>query len=387
MYLVDNQKLNCYGCRACVEICPKSAIQMKEDEKGFLYPHIDETLCVNCELCKTVCPVNYPLPCDSETQNACVGVHTNTQVVEKSASGGAFSAIYRHLLPLGYIVWGVEFDENLYVRHNFAVLERDCEKFRKSKYVLSDTNGCFKKIQEQLLEGKKVLFTGTPCQCAALLNFLKTKKVSTKDLITVDIICHGAPNNQLFDLYKQQLEGKKKKRIISYKFRNKKPIDGKINSRTAEIVFEDGESLLVTQQTDSFLKGYYSRLFYRDSCGACRFAQPKRVTDITIADAWGVENIYPDLNSLSGCSLLISNSQKGEKVVEALQIEMQLRSVLLEWAVANNEQLRKPTQMHKNREVFFKALQKANFEKAVNKATKRSLLRRILGKIKRILFG
>ena len=46
---------NCCACGACMNVCPKDAIRMEEDEYGFLYPQIDETKCVQCGACKKVC--------------------------------------------------------------------------------------------------------------------------------------------------------------------------------------------------------------------------------------------------------------------------------------------------------------------------------------------
>ena len=46
---LDNDKSNCCGCGACVNVCPRNAISMKPDEYGFAYPHVDQTICVDCK--------------------------------------------------------------------------------------------------------------------------------------------------------------------------------------------------------------------------------------------------------------------------------------------------------------------------------------------------
>ena len=56
MRLFENKK-KCFGCGACANICPKNAIFMMPDEQGFLYPKINEELCVNCNLCKMSCQI------------------------------------------------------------------------------------------------------------------------------------------------------------------------------------------------------------------------------------------------------------------------------------------------------------------------------------------
>ena len=39
--LFDDKK-DCCGCGACMNVCPKNAIRMAEDEVGFVYPEIDQ---------------------------------------------------------------------------------------------------------------------------------------------------------------------------------------------------------------------------------------------------------------------------------------------------------------------------------------------------------
>ena len=51
-----NRKEDCCGCTACYSICPRSAIYMKEDDEGFLYPYIEKDKCSRCFICLKVCP-------------------------------------------------------------------------------------------------------------------------------------------------------------------------------------------------------------------------------------------------------------------------------------------------------------------------------------------
>ena len=46
---------DCCGCTACESICTHNAIKMLPDELGFLYPVVDDNLCVDCGLCQRVC--------------------------------------------------------------------------------------------------------------------------------------------------------------------------------------------------------------------------------------------------------------------------------------------------------------------------------------------
>ena len=321
MYLVTNEKTECCGCRACSEICPRACISFIDDEEGFSYPHIDTIQCIKCHLCEKVCPIYYNN--FNEEPDGCVyvGKHNSENVIFNSSSGGAFTAIYEELLKENFIVYGAKFDENLKVIHSAADNVEGCAEFRKSKYILGDTNGCFSKISKDLSTGKKILFTGTPCQCAALVSFLNIKNISKENLILIDILCHGGPNQSLFDIYLQELSWKYNSKVIDFIFRNKKEIDGKVNSRSVEVKFLNGKSVLLNTKRCAFLKGYHSRLFYRSSCSQCRFAKTQRVSDMTIADAWGVEKIYPELVSLKGVSLCLF-IQSWEKVSYLISLIM-----------------------------------------------------------------
>ncbi|MBQ4107954.1 MAG: Coenzyme F420 hydrogenase/dehydrogenase, beta subunit C-terminal domain [Clostridia bacterium] len=384
MFLQNAIKADCMGCGACANVCPQKCISMETDDEGFLYPKIDESLCVKCHLCERVCPLDFnKFP--QEIPDVYAGVHTNEDIVEKSSSGGAFTAIYNALLKEKFVVWGVKYDDNLHVVHGSARNVQECEAFRKSKYVLSDTNFCYQKIERMLDEAENVLFVGTPCQCAALHKYLDAKKIKKDGLIVVDLICHGAPNQELFDEYLREKEAKFNKKILSYSFKNKLPVKGTVNSRTAQIIFEDKSEALVGIEDDAFLKGYYSRLFYRPSCAKCKFARKERVSDLTLGDAWQIEDIINDWNSLSGVSLILVNTEKGQHLVDLMNREMSLKPVDLAWAMRTNSRLARPTEMHKKRAIFFKLRHKYGFEKAVYTSTKRSFARKILSKGKRII--
>lgn len=350
---IYTQKSECTGCRACVEICPKHCITMVADEEHFVYPVIDESICIDCHRCEKVCPLK---ECEfNEIQTAEVGVHSKEEVF-RSASGGAFWALCQILIPLGYAVAGVKWTDNFHVVHDIAYTLYDAQSFRKSKYVMPDTNGIFLKIKNLLQKGEKVMFTGSPCQVAACKKIIG----SHENLLLVDLVCHGAPNQDVFNKYIEYLEKKHCGNLELFEFRQKTPINGVVNSRSARYII-NGHEWIVGINNDPFLKGYYSRLFYRPSCATCHFASPHRVGDITIADAWGCNAIYPDLNDLTGASLILYNSSKGLNLKELLNVHMNLKSVDVQWAIDSNQQLKNPTLFHKNRVKFFNKMNKQNF--------------------------
>lgn len=367
----------CSGCRACVEVCPNHCITMVKDAERFVYPKIDESACIDCHRCEMVCPLK---DCSLNTiLESFVGEHTPEEVF-KSASGGAFWALCQVLIPQGYVVAGVKWANGFNVVHDIAYTLEEAEAFRKSKYVMPDTNGVFTKVKALLKEGRKVMFTGSPCQVAACKKFVG----NNDNLLLVDLVCHGAPNQDIFEKEIEYLESKHNGKLESFEFRQKKPIEGKVNSRSARYVV-DGNEFIVGINNDPFLKGYYTRLFYRPSCGTCHFARPERVGDITIADAWGIDQLNPNYNELRGVSLILMNSIKGCNVKCQLESLLDLFSVDNQWAIENNQQLQRPTSMHVKRALFFRKMEENSFNDIIAQVERTTLMNRIKSYIKRLL--
>lgn len=387
MHFTSCKAEQCCGCGACAEICPRKCIEMTQNREGFTVPVVNKEACVNCGLCESTCPMGFNGFVGTENVKAYIGTNEE-EVVFKSASGGAFTAVYESGISEGCIIYGARFDEQLKVVHSGAENLSDCEAFRKSKYVQSDMRGCYREIAAHLKHNKKVLFSGTPCQCAALRGYLEAGKADTKNLYLVSVLCHGVPSQTLFDSYIKELSAAQQGRgmVQNYMFKSKTPINGKVNSRSAQISFANGDKIYVDRSTDPYLNGYYSRLFLRPSCGTCRFARPERVSDLTIADAWGIEKILPSRDPLKGVSLVLTHSEKGEKLLAAMQQRMMLEEVDSQWALKSQALFYKPTWMHENRDKFFRLWTKGNgFYRSVKKALHISFFKRCIYKTKAVL--
>lgn len=345
---------------------------MIEGRDSFTYPQIIEQNCVHCGLCEHLCPaLNQQLQSPIDLR---VGKLKNSEEVLQSASGGAFWSIVNILLSRNYICSGVKFDINFIVRHSFARQIDDCTLFRKSKYIQSDTTDIYRTIKTMLSNGNKILFSGTPCQVSALRNYVG----DNDNLFLIDIICHGVTSQAVFNAELNYLESKHKSTIKEFEFKTKSNKFGIINTRRALITLENGKSKIIDKYNDPFLRGYYTRLFYRESCKTCPFAKFSRSGDITIGDAWDIETIYPDFKSLSGISLILFNTEKGYKLLPEMKQNMDLRIVDGNWAKTHNEQLRQPTKLHPNHNLFFESFYKdSNFKKLVFKLvpiTKKELM-------------
>ena len=376
-YLVSNVKKQCTGCGACASACPKKAIKMIEDLEGFFYPQIDKSKCINCHICEKVCPVGAQKAEDIKPK-AYYYITQEEKDLLNASSGGAFGDIINAFYEKDKtIVYGCIFDKNNKAIHIGFDNKEDMDKFKKSKYVQSNLLNTFCEINENLKKGKKVLFSGTPCQVSGLKSFLKKKY---DNLLCIDIICHGVPSQKVLDYYIKSEEKNNNSSIASINFREKiLQKNGKYNSRNMKLVFTNGEKLIKSSLESSYLLGFHSHLFYRPSCYKCSFCKINRDSDITIADCWGFESINDKYDLHKGVSCVIINSLKGQEIFKRMNGIKD--TIPLDFIIKNNSCYTKPTKLHRNRKKFFKKLTCDNFEKKVKKNYKLSFFSRFKRKV------
>ncbi len=330
MYFNSHNKSECCGCGACSQVCPKQCITIVPDEDGFLFPCIDNSRCVHCHLCEKVCPVeNVPINLETQGEQWIVAARCKDEdSVKKASSGGAFGAIVRTLRKnKEWMVWGAAFDDNLQVVHQCSKDKNDLTALHKSKYVQSQLMDAFPRIRQQLKNGKNVVFSGTPCQVAALHNYLRDDNI--ENLFCIDLVCHGVPSQKMFDKYVFEEEKRLNDKIqsVEFRFRVFNKIRKNWNSRNIRLVTKSGKVKILNRYNSIFLRAYHSFLFYRDSCHACRFATSNRQGDLTIGDFWGIQRFYPELDADKGISLIQCNTTKGKRVFEELSGEMTIYSI------------------------------------------------------------
>lgn len=228
----------CCGCTACASICSHNAISMEPDALGFLYPKINESLCVECGLCEKVCQFNdnYDRSLNLPQPTAYAARHKDIGEVMKSRSGAAFVAISDYILEQGGIVYGAGYKDHFRVAHKRATTKEERDEFRGSKYVQSDLSGVFRQVKEDLKNGLTVLFSGTPCQTAGLNSYIGKKL--RKNLILLDIVCHGVPGPYIWRDYLAYLEKKHNSKIIYVNFRDKEKYGWKAHKETFK--YENG---------------------------------------------------------------------------------------------------------------------------------------------------
>lgn len=374
--------LNCTGCHACSTICPKQCITMKTDEEGFYYPQIDSSLCINCGLCEKVCPIINPIKCNkTENDIAAYAAYTKDLNIRlKSSSGGLFTEIASYIIDNGGIVFGAALNKNLFVEHISVETIEDLEKLRGSKYVQSTIGNTYKQAKDQLDKGRLVLFTGTPCQINGLYTYLRK---DYDNLITQDIICHGVPSPLVWKQYLKYIENKTGSKPTNISFRDKRN-----GWQSYSLVFslENGGEYIESSKDSLFMKAFLSDLCLRPSCYNCKFKSKVRISDFTLADFWGINNVLPEFNDNNGVSLILINSSKAHIILENIKDRIVLKQVDLDAALRYNPSAYKSSKQPKKRHAFMKNIQSMPFDEIVRKYTRRSKFKILLSKIKNKIY-
>ena len=305
----------CYNCGLCQNICPVSAINI--DVSGIFYkPIIDSQKCIDCGLCYERCPSNHKFPL-SIPIGAYAGWHNDSQIVYHSSSGGVFYGLAQSILLEGGVVFGAIYTDDCKEVIFASTDETELLKLQKSKYVESLVGDCFKRIKAFLNQGRKVLFCGTPCQCAGLTLFLGK---AYDGLIICDFACGGLPSHLMFQHYITWLERKYGAKICNVDFRPKT-----YGWRRYAVLakFCNGKRYDRLGTEDPFLRSFlYGKYTVRNCCLNCDFADC-HTSDITIADFWLNEQ-YTSLRNPDGISLILCNTQKGRTAVDGIRGEYYL---------------------------------------------------------------
>ena len=297
---------HCTGCLACKYVCPKNAISVVL-KNGFAYPEIDNCSCLQCERCMNICPSLNASTMEPQVHEVYACYSKDGNIRRNSSSGGIFTILASSIIEREGVVCGVTVDDQLNIRHTIVSEERDLSSLRGSKYVQSDVECCYSEIDSLLKKGQSVLFSGTPCQVAAVNRLIRRNR---ENLCTLDFICHGVPSPDFFHAYCSYLEKRYQSKIFSLKFRDKERGWMFFNMR---VQFENSQVYIGEWHSDPFLRGFLRDLVLRPCCYTCRYRSRNRESDITLADYWEyIHHNYLHWNTDKGISKVIINTEKGK---------------------------------------------------------------------------
>ena len=377
---VFKNKSECCGCGACVNICPRKAIELCEDEYGYVYPKINKEKCIGCNLCEKVCL--YKNENNLNKNKICfAAVAQDDNIILNSASGGLFYIIAKECLKKDFVCYGCEMkfvESKPIVKHSRIDNLSDLKKLQGSKYVQSDTSTIFTEVKNDLNNEKKVLFSGTPCQVASLKNYLTALKISNiKNLYTIDLICHGVPSKSMFDDYIGCIyKGYNK---CNFKFRDKTEgwgLLGKIElEKNNKISYKK-----IYPKLSSYYTLFLNTEIFRESCYNCRFSNKDRVGDITLGDYWGFEKLYSELvkndehfSKSKGISCLILNTDNGYELLDLIKDYTYLKETPYDNIIKYNQNLIKSSIKGKNRDRVLEMYKDSKDFSNINKWYKKSL--------------
>lgn len=336
---------NCTGCGACVQRCPKQCISWTTKEFNFRYPQVDEAACINCGLCEKACPIDKELKAPT-AQKAYAAVHKDSSVLKKSTSGGAFTALADTIFSQGGVVYGAAMLNDMQVKHIRTENRTAFAELRSSKYLQSDTGTTYQMVEQDLKQGKVVLYSGTPCQIDGLKCFLRKEY---ENLYTADIVCHGVGSQAYFDKY-MDFAKERYGKIKALRFRAKEYAGWSCGGGVVVVDTSNSEKKIPYRDFDNYYYSYFlSGNIYRKCCYSCKYANTKRVGDFSLGDYWGVEALNLPLQTENGCSLLLVNNERAEKLLETI-VDLDKVETTIEQAAHCNKQLNEPSRLPESRQ-------------------------------------
>lgn len=379
MISTENKAL-CCGCGSCADVCVQKAIEMQRDDEGFWHPSIIPDKCIHCDLCESVCPFQAFQKSNNTAKMGCIVQHRDYAIRKDSTSGGAFTALASVVLERGGVVYGAAFDGSFKVLHVCATSKDELAAFRCSKYVQSDMSGVWPQIVSDLQAGKEVLFSGTPCQVAAL----KRRFYAESKLYLVDVICRGVAAPRLLEKYIEYLEKKHHSKIDTFRFRDK--FYG-YHYSVLNVKFQNGKTYRKPFHYDPYLRAFFSDQFNRQACYSCPFRIGERFGDLTIYDAWETQECAKLKQDDLGATKVIINNDKGKALLDAAKKDLRIQEIPVETMLAEQEDnwLNFDT-VKAEREVFWKYEKQADAVQLFRRFYPVTIARRLRHQTKRILY-
>lgn len=390
-------KQDCCGCSACVQRCPKHCITLKEDGEGFLYPHVNSDECIDCGLCEKVCPElhhgerHIPL-------EVYAAKNKDESIRMQSSSGGIFTLLAEKVIQEGGVVFGAAFDVNWEVMHTYAETMEGLVDFRGSKYMQSRIGTAYQDAEYFLKQGRKVLFSGSPCQIKGLKLFLRK---NYDNLIAVDFICHGVSSPKVWREYLKETIARKsgKNSVLPYPIPCKIGIDT-VDFRSKSTGWKKYSFALTLSETsvegvkntvllssvfseNPFMRAFLADLILRPSCYSCPSKSGRSGSDLTIADYWAIPQVAPEFDDDKGVSLVLVQTEKGKSFYQSLKEKTTFIVTSYQEAQGANGGFKEKTPMHPKRSRFFTEFaQSDDIIGLIDRTLRIPLYRKLLKKVK-----
>lgn len=372
-------KADCCGCEACANKCCVNCIDMVCDDEGFKYPNINMEKCINCGQCESVCPILNNIKTINNNVEGYAAINKNTDERMNSSSGGVFTLLAKEVLKSGGIVIGCSMSKDCMSAEHVIIYDvKDLYKITSSKYLQSNINNMYKLTEYNLKKGKKVLFSGTPCQVVALKKFLCK---SYENLICIDLICHGVSSPGLWKTNAISLSKKYKSKIYSVNFRYKKY---KFDYGT-QIMFNNQKVYYKSKNEDAYMQLFLNNISLRESCYTCKFKGISRASDITLGDFWGIEKYVSSFNDGMGISIVVIQSKNGKKLFDKINFLTNCVNVDVNQVFkVSNIPMTASCTMPKGRNEFWDDYNKLHYEKLIKKYVKIPYKAIILGILRKV---
>jgi coenzyme F420-reducing hydrogenase beta subunit len=350
---------------------------MKEDTEGFLYPYVDQKVCIHCDICNKTCPVINSICEPGEKPDIFVAYCKEESLRLSSSSGGIFSLLAEDTLQRKGKVFGAAFDQDMMVHHIGITEKPEIDKLRGSKYLQSRIERTYIEAKKALQEQRNVLFSGTACQIAGLKKYLKREY---ENLITVDVLCHGTPTPKLWKKYLAWQELNAGSVIRDVSFRNK---ENGWKDYSLKVTFESRHVYNELFYKNSYMQLFLSDICLRPSCHDCKFKEINRPSDITLGDCWGIENYMPEMDDGKGTSLILIHSAKGRKMLDLIDGRLYKKEGDLDRILSPEADSMKSVKRHPKREEFFSKIDVMPMEE-LKRIVMPSVPRRMLNTVKKI---